>query len=161
MGAVAVEQREQWITPTGIAAPREHLELGDRVAYHHRACAARRMTAEYTRIPYWVPVGPGRGEWHLGFSDDRDPLEGISTAGGKNKTVIVWPEEGSGVLIAMIRRGIGESVRATTSFNGESHEYDQGYFVADKWVWLYAVKPTLSSLDFVLTPIWATWKEEA
>ena len=148
------------ITPTGIAPPREHLELGDHVSYHHRACAARRVKQEYVDQPYWVAVGPGRNNWWGGWNEENlDPLRGISTAGSRNKTVIVWHEEGSGVLIGMIRRGIGQSVRTTTGFNGESYEQEPGYFGAEAWVWLYAIKHSLSSLDFVLAPIWATRRD--
>lgn len=148
-----------WITPTGIAPPRTHHELGDRVRYHHCACAARLIKTEGIERRSWKAVGPGRSDWFGRdfFSESWvSPTEGISTAGGKNKTVVVWPEEGSGIIIAMIRRGIGESVRGYGSYE----DYEPGYFVADEWVWLYAVKAHLSSLDFVLTPIWATWKDE-
>lgn len=144
-----------WLTPTGIAPPREHLELGDHVRYHHCARAARRFYAEYTRVPYWQGVGPGRRtrfSWFL--EEERDPLD-IPTDGRRNKTVVMWPEEGSGIIIAMIRRGIGESVPG----HGSGEDFDPGYFAADDWVWLYAIKTHLSSLDFVLAPVWATHKD--
>jgi hypothetical protein len=137
----------------GIARPKEHLELGARVRFHHRACVARVRKKEYGDPfePCWEVIrmeggGPDpllEGNW----------VEKLPT-GRRNKTIIVWPAEGEGIVIGLIRRGIGNSHAGYTS-GYEYPEYEPGWFTAHEWHWLYEVKTSLRQKDKVYAPLWA------
>ena len=64
-----------------------------------------------------------------------------------NKTLAIWPEESSGVVVGLVRKGIGESVSHGSYFNGETTEFEPGYFAAEEWAWLYVIKHSLSGPD--------------
>lgn len=155
----------------GIAPPREHLELGDRVAYHHRACVLRIPRPDYGKLwvkkpvtPRWAAVGVGKFDrfTHMlrpsseGPFGEGDPLDLLPTGKGINKTIYVWPEEGEGCLIGMVRRGIGHSVGP--SGGGNFEDYEPGWFETREWHWLYVIKLGLAGIEktMVLTPMWAT-----
>jgi len=75
----------------------------------------------------------------------------------KNKTVIVWPDEGEGLLFGLVRRGVGRSMSQSggyDSWTGE-YDYDPGGFAAEGFVALYAIKTSLSGVDYLLVPHWA------
>jgi outer membrane receptor for monomeric catechols len=152
----------------GIAPPREHLELGARIRYHHRCAVARWQTGKkrnssgifenvfggsYT--PHWRLFGGANKNAPImdGWSTEANLADGMTYNGRRNKTIFMWPEEGEGVVIGLIRRGIGESVSPTTSFNGETTEYEEGYFAEEFWIWLYAVKTRLEGTDYILVPM--------
>ena len=148
----------------GIAPPREHLELGDHVRYHHRACVARLKRPEHGP-PFWLPCGEGRPDLPLnwmfgpdGFTTGPDPF-GVRVDHDVNKTIICWPQEGGGMIVGMVRRGIGISVKASSYNTMDGWDHDPGYFDTKEWHWLYAIKSHLSGLAVVLAPMWATTKE--
>jgi hypothetical protein len=152
-----------------IAPPREHLELGAKIRFHHRVAVARWQTGKkknssglwensypnYTPEPYWRLFEGARRNAYIGFEwkSEADLAEGMPYNGRRNKTLFMWPEEGEGVVIGLVRRGIGESVPNSTSFNGETTEYDAGYFAEEAWVWLYVVKRYLAGTDYILVPM--------
>lgn len=159
-----------------IAPPTEHFELGDWIRYHHRAAVAR--LPEKETLPamgsgifasgsselarYWDIVNKegGRPEGSPGHMFGAALwLEKMPRTGRINKTIVVWPAEGEGVVFALIRRGIGRSVRGYES-GYEYPEWNPGWFEADEWHWLYAVKTTLSGLNVIYVPLWAAQKVE-
>ncbi len=153
------------ITATGIAGPTVvPLKLGQRVRYHH-ACGEMRKGSNGV----WFPVGkshPPRdvfdweGKW-VRVGDESGPfVEIVQTDTGRpystgdtqlNKSVAIWPQTGEGVLIGLIRKGIGisESPRGSTSLFDDS--FEPGGFYAAQWVWMYVVKHSLSGIDRDLT----------
>jgi hypothetical protein len=146
---------------TGIAPPREHLELGDRVRFHHRAAVAR--------LPDKLPPDPLFGAdrtmyaWDVVAKEGGRPerafeethwLQRMPRNSRVNKTIICWPDEGEGVIVGMIRRGIGRSVRGYES-GYEYPEWNPGYFDAREWHWLYVVKAGLTQRDPFYVPLWA------
>ena len=151
-----------------IAPPREHLGLGQRIRYHHRCAVARWQTGKkknssglwvdvypnYTSEPHWrLFEGASKSYIMDGWKTEHDLAEEMPYNGRRNKTLFLWPEDGEGVVIGLVRRGIGTSVPNSTSFNGETTEYDQGYFVEEAWVWLYVVKRWLAGTDYILVPM--------
>lgn len=72
---------------------------------------------------------------------------------GINKAVFVWDEEGSGIIIGLVKRMIGESVAGSRSTSYFGEDYEPGYFVQKDEQWLYAVKSTLEGTDYQLVPI--------
>lgn len=158
------------ITRTGIARPKETLRLGQRVRYHHLACEMRlpkpnlevgvflNRSREEKAQREWVPTGARQGfrlpRWNDPFAfpmddDGHTPFQ----APGRNKTVAVWPEEGKGVVVSLVRKGIGESVSGYES-GWETPEWEPGYFVSKEWVWLYVIKPSMVGMeDFLLAPM--------
>ena len=167
-----------------IAPPREHLELGDKIRYHHRVAVARWQTGKkkenglwinaypnYTPEPYWrLFEGVGKGAYYNGeliplSSDDWSPFDDKPQRdimpprkGGRNKTLYMWPAEGSGVIIGLVRRGIGQSVSGYVSHGPDGSDYEPGYFAEEAWVWLYAVKTHISGTDYILVPMDAVQK---
>ena len=151
---------------TGIAPPKEHLELGDRVRFHHRACVARVRARDHGNPDHWlgddkdlfkpcweVVVKEGQGPPH----DFGETFVEKLRVSKLNKTIIIWPSEGEGIVIGMIRRGIGRSYAGYTS-GYEYPEYEPGYFVAEEWHWLYLVKSYLQQKDPFYVPLWAAVK---
>lgn len=135
------------ITRTGIRRPDVDIELGTRVRYHHRACVARLRPASYSGgRRYWFPSGQGKP----------DPLtdpQFLADISGRsiNKSVSMWPEEGIGIVISLIRRGIGHSVGP--SGGGAWDDFEPGYFEDREWVWLFVVKTSMHGMDVVLVPM--------
>ena len=138
------------------------ITLGTPVTYHHRAAVAR-----------WQPPGKGDFSWRKGWT----LYEGVrkhavndayvqytemfsrwpEIKGRRdktiNKTVMVWPEDGSGVVIGRVRRGRGTSESGRHYGDGE---YDQGWFSAESAYHLYVVRHSLDGLqDYILVPEWA------
>lgn len=164
-----------FITATGIGRPQEKFKLGERVRYHHRACEMRLpkpqrksgdpFDAASPFISEWISCGPGRAD-HVFTYQDRlalypDDLLGdrfvFRAPAGVNKSIAIWPEEGEGILISLVRRGIGKSVPTTSSHSLDSYDdIDPGYFAAAEWVWFYVVKFGMSGLDdLALVPMGA------
>ena len=149
-----------------IAPPKEHLELGDRIRFHHRACVARIPKNDGATgifagadVPLkWNAVQKEGGS--PPFVDfDTPQFPGIIADRSKrNKTIMVWPEEGEGIIIALIRRGIGHSYEGYTS-GYEYPEYEPGGFSVQEWHWLYVVKRELLRMEFIYVPLWAVRKE--
>lgn len=149
-----------------IAPPKEHLGLGDRVRYHHRAAVARLPERQHAarndifslseELHRWDIVGKEGGR-PAGLSPIIGWLERMPRSGRLNKTIVVWPAEGEGVIFGLIRRGIGRS-HAGYESGYEYPEWNPGYFEADEWHWLYAVKTTLSGLKVIYVPLWAAQK---
>lgn len=154
---------------TGIAPPKEHLELGDRVRFHHRACVARvraKWEKEGSRLlslpnpppPRWEVIRveggepPREGDENFGLGESF--VAHMRVTSKTNKTIVVWPAEGEGVVVGMIRRGIGKS-HAGYESGYEYPEWNPGYFVAREWHWLYLVKCNLQQKDPIYVPLWA------
>jgi len=142
------------------------IALGTPVTYHHRAAVARWVKDDYSGKKIWrLLEGVGSSEYGwpgvpvMGLLRDLflkwPEIKADFSYGAKNqmlnKTIMVWPEEGSGVVIGRVRRGRGVSERSYG--NGEDHE--QGYFNATSWFNLFAVKHDLGGMDYVLVPEWA------
>lgn len=154
-----------------ISPPSEHLDLGQRVRYHHRACVARAKRQDYATHAYWIACGEGRHGWdnrlhprgkcdYLSFDPFRPglldhPRNPPVPRFGVNKTIMIWPEEGEGIIIGLVRRGIGESVPASGGDGLFNDSWEPGYFTPYQWVWLYAIKTHLNGLDMVLAPMCA------
>lgn len=154
-----------------IAPPREHLELGARVRYHHRAAVIRKVHKDHhdrqlkPEHRYWAPTKEGcgtdcdrflyrpDGERWSPFTDQPEDQTITLSNQSINKTIFVWPEEGEGIVIGLVRRGIGRSVSGSSGFNGESYDYEPGYFATHDWVWLYAVKTHLNGTEFIFVPM--------
>lgn len=107
--------------------------LGDHVRFHHRACVARWQRS------YWT--------LHEG-SESFTPVPG-PPAGRVNKTLILWPEEGDGIVIGLVRRAIG------ISHYGSSYSDDPGGFTALGMYDLFQVKRFLKDKRHMLVPVWA------
>ena len=146
---------------TGIAPPREHLELGDRVRFHHRAAVARLpdklpadgVFGEDKTLYAWDVVAKEGGRPERAF-EETHWLQRMPRNGKLNKTIVVWPQEGEGCVCGLIRRGIGRSVRGYES-GYEYPDWNPGYFVAVEWHWLYVVKCSLQQKDGLYVPLWA------
>lgn len=95
----------------------------------------------------------GANDVFMQYRDLRHAFIEFPVRNGVNKTIFVWPEGGTGIIVGLIRREIGESVRGyTDSYNGE---YEPGYFCTKSRHWLYVVKTTLSGTNTILVPMWA------
>lgn len=68
-----------------------------------------------------------------------------------NKTVMVWPNDGFGWIMGIMRKSIGVSSRSY----GHGEDYEQGYHDTDMYVDLYVVKPWYEGAQYVLCPLWA------
>ena len=158
------------ITATGIRRPEPCLELGTRVRFHHAACEMRlpvpRKVGAFGHPELardepssWVECGIGvKGNmpfqspfgFHLDPHDKRQPFQ---AAKGINKTLAIWPKEGAGIVISLVRKGIGESYAGYES-GYETPEWEPGGFVAKEWVWLYVVKHSMTGMnDLTLVPM--------
>lgn len=150
-----------------IRPPDDHLELGACVRWHHRAGVARKLEQK----PEYLLGDNDWSPWILtreaGGSDaDRhglgnvSPLKGMTlTDSSINKTVVCWPEEGGGIVIGLVRKGIGVSVRGYES-GYETPEWNPGYFDAREWIWLYAVKGWINGTNCYYVPTWAVTIDE-
>jgi hypothetical protein len=114
--------------------------LGDHVRFHHRACVARRQGGG---------TSPRSGFWTLHEGSERyTPVPGLP-AGRINKTLLVWPEDGDGIVIGLVRRGIG------ISHFGSSYSDDPGGFTVLEYHDLFQVKRFLKDRSHMLVPLWA------
>lgn len=151
------------------------IALGTRVAYHHRAAVARfrSIRGDFAAdLRGWELregvckneyVNPAQG---YAFDCDRladlfrgwpQPLMPGRSQSRVNKTVMIWPEEGSGVVTGQVKRGRGESVKSYTAASGPwgEGEFEQGYFQADCYLDLYVIRHELKGTDYILVPTWA------
>ena len=148
-----------------IAPPKEHLELGDKIRYHHRACVARIPKSKYepgifgksSFEPKWETINKEGGSPPVYSWQEDNWLSRMPTDVKRNKTIVIWHEIGEGFIYGMIRRGIGTSYSGYTS-GYETPEYEPGWFDPHEWHWLYAVKCHLSGLQGIYVPIWAAEK---
>lgn len=154
------------ITETGIRRPDETFQLGQRVRYHHLACEMRLPATTLEKDMFghkqrlhrreWIPTGERQGfelpHWNGPFPMDNEGHTPFRASG--NKTVAVWPKEGEGFVVSLIRKGIGESVAGYES-GYETPEWEPGYFAAKEWVWLYVIKATIVGMTFLLAPMGA------
>ena len=150
--------------------------LGTPIAYTHRAAVARLHTrtkylskggSEPER--YWeLHEGSRKGmklpdlKYETAMFDGWKPVimhqrsyrgRPSKTSEAVNKTIMVWPEEGSGVVTGLVRRGIGRSESGYHS--GPDGDWSEGYFSGMLWFELYAVRCDLRGLDYLLIPQWA------
>lgn len=148
-----------------IAPPDAHFELGDWIEYHHRACVARIPKDTGSSGVFGVPSMPARWEaitFEGGgpptfptFGDDFPNV--IADRTKRNKTIMVWPEDGEGCIIGLIRRGIGRSYSGYTSGYYEP-EWEPGGFEVEEWHWLYVVKSHILLKNAIYVPLWAASK---
>lgn len=150
------------------------LPLGTRVAYTHRAAVARWRTGRdrFEQSEWLLTEGvTPRGGWRPSFTPAEEPERFSIEFGfvadpfytrpieGVNKTVFCWPEDGEGLLIGLVRRGVGSSYAASRShggFLGDYDDFEPGGFHAHLFVPLYAVKHELNGVDYTLHPTFAT-----
>lgn len=138
--------------------------LGARVEYHHRAAVAR-----------WNPPRNDfswRNGWmlHEGATDHARPdlgwihedemfknwPEQKRGTGHVNKTIMVWPEEGVGVVTGKVRRQVGTSHRASRGGGGVwGDDFDPGYFDPIATFDLYVIRHELRGTNYILVPTWA------
>ena len=141
--------------------PAAPFELGTHVVYTQRAAVARRKRRrdEFgmsdTRRSEWLPWALYDG-WPRNAmdSDVDDLLAGFDPGEKINKAVFVWDEEGSGVIVGLVKKQTGESAsgRLASSYFGE--DFEPGYFIPrGDDVWLYAIRQRLDGLDFILAPV--------
>jgi hypothetical protein len=142
------------------------IALGARVRYHHRAAVARLLSPEHT-------YNQGR-RWRLYEGvGKRETGPEVFTAGGLadefydwphrkvNKTIMVWPSEGVGIVIGLVKRGIGKSSPGYqhSGAGGFEPDYEPGYFASQSWHELYAIRHELRGIEYVLVPKWAVIPE--
>jgi hypothetical protein len=140
-----------------------NITLGARVSYHHRAAVARyRRPFEGSKERRWtLHEGASKTAYIRGaepftsLGQERDRFwewPAIHARNGElNKTIMVWPEEGTGVVIGRVRRGIGISSRGY----GHGEDYEPGYFDPISWHELFAVRHELRGVEYILVPEWA------
>lgn len=148
----------------------DRFELGDRIRFSHRAAVVRWRKNDYGDGGMWLVTEglPKRAAWRppidpdpetpkVGFGLLSEPDDWYSRprADGTNKSILVWPETGEGLVFGLVRRGFGESVPARGSTTWFEDNYEPGYFATDGFAWLYAVKSELDGLDYALVPPWA------
>lgn len=153
------------ITATGIRRPDEKFQLGQLVSYHHLACEVRlpQQKVPLTTNPFgetarqWVPTGSRQGfdimPFERAFRENTFDTAHIDFGTSGNKNFAIFPADGEGVVVSLVRKGIGESVAGYES-GYETPEWEPGYFAASEWVWLYVLKPSMVGMtDFLLAPM--------
>lgn len=141
------------------------IALGTPVSYHHRAAVARFGPPEAKQKTWALREGCRKGEYvNPVFLDGQflaDAFADRPAIAGRgsrliNKTVMVWPDEGSGVVVGRVKRGRGTSEPShySTSYEG-GEEFEPGWFNSHEWFWLYAIRHRLDGLDYILCPEWA------
>lgn len=152
------------------------LMLGTPVVYTHRAAIARLHTRNKFLLEggieperYWeLHEGARKGAklpdltHEISMFDGWKPVimhqrnyrgRASKTSEAVNKTIMVWPEEGSGIVTGLVRRGIGRSESGYQSdLDGE---WSEGYFSGMVWVELYTVRSELKGQDYILIPQFA------
>lgn len=163
------------LAPPMKLAHADELELGTWVTWTHEAAVARWIASKFVaprdgiagewRLEghgHWRPyMGPGpwdTNEFDPTFAEDvfwnREP----HAPDFVNKTVVVWPAPGEGLIVGLARRGIGRSERSRPAGGHMAWGYDegeQGGFAADAYVPLYAVKSVLQGVRLYFVPTWA------
>lgn len=153
--------------------------MGECVTYHHRAGVARykKVHKDLPDVGWKITQGALSGEkdvldphdemvpkinvyfWnHRRYSFFNYPQRRFGYHGLINKTVMVWPEDGAGWVVGLIRKAIGVSQRTTRS--SYHNEIDQGYFAVEMYVDLYVVKTQYQGTDTILCPIWAVKRRD-
>jgi hypothetical protein len=164
------------ITATTIAPPTKHHKLGVKVKYHHRAAVAR-IAPEYgvyngrkvDRVPYGMKLFEGiyKNEYVKTIGEPMHLFDGgVETRmmffkqpkqRGVNKTVMIWPAEGEGIIIGLVRRGIGNAYSASgtgsSGLFGTYDDYEPGGFDLKTWVWLYLIKERLEGEKYIMAPL--------
>lgn len=150
------------------------ITLGTRVAYTHRADVVRLMNGNWgSGKPKmeWVFQGKGGSSKRPGLHRHGEGYVvtfvapkirnesaelAIEAEERDNKSVMVWPEVGSGVVTGLITKKVGRSVGSGggTNLYGEG-EWDPGYFEARATVHLYVVRWELKGTEFAFVPTWA------
>lgn len=152
------------IMANSINRPKNHLELGQRVQYTRRACVIRKHGSHGNY--YWEPCEVGRFDYitRAFFADnfpDFPPVENTYPLKNEqqkkdcNKSIFYWDEVGAGVVMSLVRKGIGYSYSATGthSYYSDYDSYEPGGFVPYGWEWFYYVKYGLGIKDIVMVPI--------
>ena len=146
------------------------VELGQKIKYHHRAAVARYNAPSYSggTRSWWLTEGVENGETTLdaksetfGGVVERHWLKDLfadwpelkRARGEINKTVMVWPEFGEGVIIGKVRRGRGTSHSSSRGISID--DYEGGYFDPIEYFDLYAVKREMRGTNYILVPTWA------
>lgn len=141
--------------------------LGTSVAYTHRAGVARKREGKWYlpakgngEIPGTQQVGNGVAVSELGvLAEHIEPVTKSKWARSeesiarRNKSVLSWPQEGSGVIVGLQTKQVGVSEAGGPSFS--SDDYDPGYFTSHGNVDLYVVRSELRGKRFVYVPTWA------
>lgn len=135
------------------------IALGTPVVYHHRAAVARYTKRVYEgQERYWClreGANPKAMRIDLGMIYETDMFEKWPMQGREqnpiNKTIMVWPEEGSGVVTGLVRRMKGIS----QSGYGYRDDYEPGYFEAKEGFDLYVIRHELKGQAYILVPMWA------
>jgi len=148
------------------------IALGTHVTYTHRAAVARRSRAS-EKSPWsdWrltEPKHSAYGVSHRGevvivmtsvtpiaFVDASELAAKPKNKGfgemkderweKRNKTIMEWPDEGSGVVVGLIRRQFGISEPGRATFGGD--DWDEGYFSVFGQLSLYVVKTELRGAE--------------
>lgn len=157
------------------------LPLGTSIHYHHRAGVARYLpmfrddpgskkgwkivegTLVYDgRNPELTEEGPTIDGWNHNALREMFftwPQAYFSKWGYKqgqyNKTVMVWPDDGFGWIIGIMRKSIGVSTSGYRSRSMYGDDYEPGYHTTDMYVDLYVVKPWYEGTQYLLCPLWA------
>jgi hypothetical protein len=148
------------------------LALGTHVTYTYRAAVARRSRAN-DQSPWseWRLTEPKHPAYGTSYSGDVltvmtsvQPITFVAASElptkperrrygsisdesweKRNKTIMQWPDEGSGVVVGLIRRQFGISESGRTSFGGD--DWDPGYFSVFGQLSLYVVKAELRGAE--------------
>lgn len=159
--------------PLATRSSYELLPIGTRIHYHHRAGVARIMPLDRDRSEpcgWKIMEGTYKNEWtkipgdmdfgayavreqffHWPYDEKR-----------RNKTVMVWPDDGFGWIIGIVRRSIGRSGQQSSSYNswnGE-YDYDPGFHASEMMVDLYVIKQMYDGTEYILCPMWAVSEVE-
>lgn len=149
----------------------EHYALGSHVQYTHLSAVARKHKPARlsigrlgagetgTSIDRWDAVEPEhyrhRSSYILGTVGDPiqmalKELGETYKSGNINKSIVTWEQQGTGIVIALVKKLIGRSVsgsRSSTSYDyGE--DFEPGWFETTGEQWLYVVKANLEGMRY-------------
>lgn len=146
--------------------------LGTPIVYTHRADVVR-LSDDFSKPPKseWTFQGKGGSSRRPGLHRHGDgyvvtfvspgirnePAElAVEPHPTDNKSVMVWPDTGSGVVTGLVSRKVGRSVGPGGGSNiyGEG-EWEPGWFEARASVNLYVVRWELKGTEFAFVPTWA------
>lgn len=149
----------------------ELLPLGTNIYFHHRAGVARMMPLDRDRSEprgWKIVEGTYKKEWvkepedgNFGGHAVREQFFDWPQAVGRypptrrNKTVMVWPDEGFGFVIGVIRRSIGTSTKSSSYSTMDGWDFEAGYHDSDMYVDLYVIKQFYEGTEYILCPLWA------
>lgn len=127
---------------------RPRFGLGAGVSFTHRTGVIRKNRKPVEGYPEWSIVeGLYKGET---FDNAINPCVGYEhPRHDENKGIISWPQEGTGIVIGWIKKGIGTSYSSQGVSNTFEDNYEQGYFTANTWVWLYVIKQGLPGVEHI------------